>query len=183
MGDVSATLLLIKSSYNSLDSRNRFINNCSMRKLLTLTLAFLLTLSALVFIPSAHASNKTVKNLYFSLTFPSVVKMPKGNCGSFKVSYTLGIKAKQAGIGSVTSGVVVDESDLAAGTLWYLNNEPFGTPLKNKGTATWKFCKEDWITDDDDARIGIFPGSHQIGFVSEFNSDVQEKWATIKFVK
>ena len=142
-----------------------------------------MVVSVSVFMPVANAANITVKNLYFSLTYPSVVKMPKGNCGSFKVSYTLGIKAKQAGLGSVTSGVVVDETDLAAGTLWYLNNEPFGTALKSKGTATWKFCKEDWITEDDDARIGIFPGTHTIGFVSDFNDDVQEKWGKIKFIK
>jgi hypothetical protein len=154
-----------------------------MRKTFTLILTLLFTFSAFVFIPSAQAANKTVKNLYFSLTYPSVVKMPKGECGSFKVSYTLGLKAKQAGLGSVTSGVVVDESDLAAGTLWYLNNEPFGTALKDKGTATWKFCKEDWLTEDDDARIGIYPGTHDIGFVSKFGGDVQEKWAKIKFVK
>jgi hypothetical protein len=154
-----------------------------MKKLFVLLIAFQFALSASFFSPSAQASQKTVKNLYFSLTYPSVVKMPKGNCGSFKVSYILGIKAKQAGLGSVTSGVVVDQSDLAAGTLWYLNNEPFGTALKDKGTATWKFCKEDWVTDDEDARIGISPGTHEIGFVSKFKGDVQEKWATIKFTK
>ena len=154
-----------------------------MKKLSASILSLLMVVSFSVFMPSAHAANKTVKNLYFSLTYPSVVKMPKGNCGSFKVSYTLGIKAKQAGLGSVTSGVVVDETDLAAGTLWYLNNEPFGTALKSKGTAIWKFCKEDWITEDDDARIGIFPGTHTIGFVSDFNDDVQEKWGKIKFTK
>ena len=141
-----------------------------------------MTLSVLVFIPSAHAAQITVKNLYFSLTYPSVVKMPKGNCGSFKVSYKLGIKAKQAGFGSVTSGVMVDESDLAAGTYWTLDLS-VGTPLMDKGTATWKFCKDDWVTDGDDARIGILPGTHQIGFVSDFDDDVKEKWAKIKFTK
>jgi hypothetical protein len=154
-----------------------------MKRLFALILSLLMVVSFSVFMPSAHAANKTVKNLYFSLTYPSVVKMPKGNCGSFKVSYTLGIKAKQVGLGSVTSAVVVDETDLAAGTLWYLNNEPFGTALKDKGTAIWKFCKEDWVTDDDDARIGIFPGTHDIGFVSKFGGDVQEKWGKIKFTK
>ncbi len=157
--------------------------NCGMRRIFIVTVTFVMMLSLSVFVPSAHASNKTIKNLYFSLTYPSVVKMPKGNCGSFKVSYVLGIKAKQAGLGSVTSGVVVDQSDLAAGTLWYLNNEPFGTALKDKGTAVWKFCKEDWLSEDDDARIGVSPGTHEIGFVTKFAGDVQEKWAKITFKK
>ena len=154
-----------------------------MKKLSALILSLLMVVSVSVFMPSAHAANITVKNLYFSLTYPSVVKMPKGNCGSFKVSYTLGIKAKQAGLGEVVSGLVVDETDLAAGTLWYLNNEPFGTALKSKGTAIWKFCKEDWVTEDDDARIGIVPGTHTIGFVSRFGGVEQEKWGKIKFTK
>jgi hypothetical protein len=153
-----------------------------MRKLFALILSLLIVVSVSVFIPSAHAANKTIKNLYFSLTYPSVVKMPKGNCGSFKVSYTLGIKAKQFELGSVSSAVLVDKTDPAAGTVWGLNN-PFYTVLKNKGTAIWKFCKEDWLTDDDDARIGIFPGTHDIGFVSEFGGDEQEKWGKIKFTK
>jgi len=107
--------------------------------------------------------------------------MPKGNCGSFKVSYTLGIKAKQAGFGQVTSGVLVD-SDLAAGTYWTLDLA-VGTPLKDKGTATWKFCKEDWLDDRDNARIGISTGTYEIGFVSDFDDDEQEKWGKIKFTK
>jgi hypothetical protein len=142
----------------------------------------LLVLLASVLTPNAsHASNKTIKNLYFSLTYPSVVKMPKGDCGSFKVSYVLGIKAKQVGFGQVTSGVLVD-SDLAAGTYWTLELA-VGTPLKDKGTAKWKFCKSDWLDERDNARIGIGPGTYDIVFLSDFGGNEEEKSGKIKFVK
>jgi hypothetical protein len=107
--------------------------------------------------------------------------MPKGDCGSFKVSYKLGIKAKQAGFGQVTSALLVG-LDAASGTYWTLELG-VGTPLKDKGTATWKFCREDWLDDGDNARIGVVPGKYDIGFVSDFNSDEQEKWGKITFVK
>jgi hypothetical protein len=143
---------------------------------------FLVTLLVLswALTPAASASQNTLKNLYFSLTYPSVVKMPKGNCGSFKVSYILGIKAKQAGFGSVVSGVLVD-SDLAAGIYWSLDLG-VGKKLKNRGTATWKFCKRDWLDSEDEAYIGISPGTYNIGFVSDFNRDEQEKWGKIRFI-
>jgi hypothetical protein len=171
----------LKWPFSFIDYWQKIINYCPMRKLSTLILSLLMVVSVSVFMPSAHAANKTLKNLYFSMTFPATVKMPKGDCGSFTVSYKLGIKAKQVGFGQVTSGVLVD-TDLAAGTYWTLGLA-VGTDLKDSGKAKWKFCKEDWLTEDEDARIGISPGTYKIGFVSDFNDDEQEKWGTIKFTK
>ena len=153
-----------------------------MRKLSRILIVFLLAISGTLIAPSANAAQVTIKNLYFSLTYPSVVKMPKGDCGSFKVSYKLGIKAKQVGYGMVTAIVIVG-SDTAAGSYWTLKLGSIGTPLKANGTANWKFCKNDWLDDEDNARIGLNPGTYDIGFVSEFGNDYQEKGGKIKFVK
>jgi len=152
-----------------------------MKRSFQVILSCAVLLSGIFLSPPANAATKTLKNLYFSMTFPTTVKMPKGDCGSFTVSYKLGIKAKQAGFGMVTSGLLVD-SDLAAGTYWTLGLS-VGTELKDSGKAKWKFCKEDWLTEDEDARIGISPGTYKIGFVSDFDDDEQEKWGSIKFTK
>ena len=125
------------------------------------------------------APTQTLKNLYLTVTFPTTVKMPKGNCGSFKVSYKLGMKAIQYGFGYSIVSVMVD-SDVAAGKYFSYNLEMDSDSPEN-GTFTIKFCKNDWM-DDTDARIGISAGTHDFGFLTSYDIKT-EKYARIKFTK
>ncbi len=144
-----------------------------------------------MFSHSANAASKTIKNLHFSLTYPAVVKMPKGNCGSFKVSYAKGLKlladTNKDGTPDeyfpfqLFAGVLVD-GDMAAGSHWTYDIPGVGVPLKNKGTATWKFCKQDWV-DGTDERIGLQPGTYEISFYAKLRFEEIGKIGTIKFVK
>lgn len=128
---------------------------------------------------SQAASTQTLKNLYLTVTFPTTVKMPKGECGSFKVSYKLGMKAIQYGFGYSIVSVMVD-SDVAAGK-YFSYNLQMGSDSPENGTFTIKFCKNDWM-DDTDARIGISAGTYDFGFLTNFDINT-EKYARIKFTK
>jgi len=151
----------------------------------------LLIISNIMFSPSANAATKTIRDLHFSLTYPAVVKMPKGNCGSFKISYAKGLKlladTNQDGTPDeyfpfqLFAGVLVDQ-DYAAGSHWTYDIPNVGVPLKNKGTATWKFCKQDWV-DGTDRRVGLQPGTYEISFYAELRFEEIYKRGTIKFVK
>jgi hypothetical protein len=144
-------------------------------------IALVSTSMLLLFTPSSSyaASTQTIKTLYLSITVPTQISMPKKECSTFKLSYTLGLKAKQAGFGYSTIGLLIDD-DLAAGLFLSYNLGVGDSP--EKGTAQIKYCKNDWETEDGDARIGAVPGTHSIGFVTKYGGDA-EKWGKIKIVK
>ena len=144
-------------------------------------IALVSTSMLLLFTPSSSyaASTQTIKTLYLSITVPVQISMPKKECSTFTLSYALGLKAKQAGFGYSTIGLLID-NDLAAGLYLSYNLGYHDAP--EKGTAQIKYCKHDWENEDGDARIGAVPGTHSIGFVTKYDG-AAEKWGKIKIVK
>ncbi len=153
-----------------------------MRKYRLRVIAVITSSMLLLFVPSSSnaASTQTIKTLYLSITVPTQISMPKKACSTFKLTYALGIKAKQAGFGYSTIGLLIDE-DMAAGLYISYNLEP-SSDAPEKGTAQIKYCKNDWETEDGDARIGVTTGTHSIGFVTKYG-DTAEKFGKIKIVK
>jgi hypothetical protein len=125
------------------------------------------------------ATTQTIKNLYLTVVVPKQIKMPKGECSSFNMKYTLGIKAKQNGYGYVYTSLLIG-SDAAAGVR-FSYNMGYSSDAPESGTFKIKYCKNDWI-DNGNARIGVVPGTYTFGFVTTFPDEV-EKLGKIKIVK
>lgn len=96
----------------------------------------------------AAAEPVTVKNQYFTFTYPSVVTLPNANCGTFKVKYAMTPALLRKGVGSVEITVWSFEGErmyldwFAQKTVWYKVTKSLNSPTK--GTLTMNFCKTDW---------------------------------------
>ena len=144
-----------------------------------LLVSLLLTALTINTQPTYAASTKNLKNLYLNVTYPPVVKMPKGNCGSFSIKYKLGLRAINYGFGYSIVSVLVD-SDTAAG-VYFAYGEDMIDNYPEEGTFKLKFSKNDWM-DGSDPRIGISPGTYTIGMLTYFDDKVFKE-STIRFVK
>jgi len=150
----------------------------------TFFLAGALVASLLNFLttPAQAASKVTLKNLYMTVTYPSSVKMPKGDCGEFKVTYKLGLKAIAKGFG-FASVTLFNDSDPAGGKYlsYNINLQP-ESESGQSGSFDLKFCKEDWTDPKGNERIGISAGTHTVWVYSKFGDEV-EKSGKIKLLK
>ena len=132
--------------------------------------------------PAQAASTVTLKNLYITVTYPSTVKMPKGDCGKFKVTYKLGLRATAEGFGFATITLFNDLDPAGGKYLSYnLSLQPESESGKS-GSFDLKFCKEDWTDPKGNERIGISAGTHVVSVYSNFGDEV-EKSGKIKLLK
>jgi hypothetical protein len=151
-----------------------------MKKSWAVALSFALA----IFLNSSSAqgaSTKNLKDLYFSITYPSQIKLPKGKCGTLKVKYSIGLKMKQKDTWIVFV-ILAKDSDMAS---MEMLSRGSGSTLNSpdKGTINLKYCKEDWLDESGDAYLGVSPGTYTIGFAYEGVGFENEKESTIKIVK
>lgn len=98
--------------------------------------------------PANAVETVTLKNKYFTLSYPSVVTLPAGDCGTFKVKYAMTPVLMRSGVGSVEITVWSFEGEdmyldwFAQKTVWYKVTKSLNSPTK--GTLAMKFCKNDW---------------------------------------
>lgn len=98
--------------------------------------------------PANAVETVTLKNKYFTLSYPSVVTLPAGDCGTFKVKYAMSAALLRKGVGSVEITVWSFEGDemyldwFAQKTVWHKVTKSLNSPTK--GTLSMKFCKTDW---------------------------------------
>ena len=160
----------------------------SVRKILFLVWAVLFLFCSAAFATPANAKKITLKNLYFSVTYPATVKLPKSGCSSLKITYKKGIKLQRPGsFGFVTVVLGVDD-ELAGFKIWSLNQGSDSDRLFSSGSGELRFCRDDWLNSDGDGFVGVSPGTHTIGIVTNFGiagaGDLEEleKISLIKFV-
>ena len=160
-----------------------------MKRLLGILLSITVVSSSVFISPQANAANKSIKNLWFSISYPATVKMPKGDCGTISIQYALGLRAKAAygrgDYGLIFAYIYWDEDKATGGEYIVGTGNGFDDllQLQDKGTFAWKFCKTDYWNENQEARIGLAPGTYKIGFKTNFYDEKLEKFSTIKFVK
>ena len=124
-----------------------------------------------------------------TVTYPSKVKMPKGDCGTFKVTYKLGLKAISKGFGYAVFILYNDEDPAGGKLLTYNMVGVTESESGESGSFDVEFCKEDWMDPEDNwignDRIGISAGTHTIGLLTKFGDfGVSEsKYGKIKLQK
>lgn len=120
-------------------------------RLLTRVMFNLVVVVSLLFAglsPATAAETVTVKNQYFTFSYPSVVTLPNSNCGTFKVKYAMSPALLRKGVGSVEITVWSFEGDqmyldwFAQKTVWHRVTKSLNSPTK--GTLSMNFCKTDW---------------------------------------
>ena len=157
-------------------------------KIVSLAWTALFLFSSAAFASPANAKQITLKNLYFSMTYPSPVKLPKNGCASLKITYKSGIKLQRPGSFGFVTVVLVADDELAGFNIWTLNQGGDSDRLLTSGSGTLRFCRDDWLNSDGDGFVGISPGTHKIGIVTNFgtvgekNLEELEKTSLIKFV-
>jgi hypothetical protein len=159
-----------------------------MKKTFIIVLTVFLSISSLP-ANAKNAKQATLKNLYFSINYPSIVKLPKSGCASVKIVYKKGIKAQRPGSVGYATAVLISEDEVAALHVWSLNPDTDSDVLLNSGTGALRFCRDDWLNSDGDAFIGISPGIHTMAISTNFGLASQpgsleelEKTSTIKFI-
>jgi hypothetical protein len=157
----------------------------SSQKVLTILLAVVIG-SGLSYgaTPAQASSTKTLGDLSGKWSFPSVVKLAKGNCGTIPISFKLGPRSLKEGTASTSFGysmffLYTSAADRYAGEVVSWSSfklESGGTSIKFK----MKYCKEDWQNDDGDFLAGLKTGTISVAAIT---NDDQEFYTKIKVTK
>ena len=117
------------------------------RCLLQFGLVFSLAFAGLA--PASAVERVTLKDKYFTLTYPATVTMPAGNCGKFTVNYAMSPLLTKKGVGEIEIALwsrdpeTGEYADAHAGkSVWYKVSKFLNSPLK--GSIPMQFCKTDW---------------------------------------
>ena len=136
------------------------------------------------FVPANASSTQTVGNLSGKWTIPKVIKLPKGECGTFNATFKLGPKSLKPGTNASSFGY----SSLG---LYTPMKEPMASQvvswsdyvLESNGSASQsfkvKFCKSDWQNNDGDFLAGVTKGKVEVAIVQ--NDDLIK--ASLTFTK
>jgi hypothetical protein len=148
--------------------------------------------SALLFspmsVPAQASTTQTLGDLSGKWTFPKVIKMPKGNCGTFKATFKLGPRSLSEGTGSTDYGfstLFIYTKSMEPIAFAVASWEDFALESNGSSSESFKvkFCKTDWQNDDGDFLAGISLGNNRVGVVTEAYKKSSEYKANIKVVK
>lgn len=122
----------------------------------------------LISLPSS-ANAATLGNLTGKWSYPSTVSMPKGNCGTFTISFKVGFKTKAQDLNLSTTFTVGNaQGDLIAASTVLADNGriddlfELGKTSGDKFTHRVKFCKKPWKDDFGDVFAGVTRGNKRV---------------------